>query len=83
MRLCSFSSSVFARFLSDNQNEVGPLGIRKETYLGGRLVFGVGNSWPQDFLFFVGFFSSFSPFTLGSGDAMKVVSAKETVACGG
>lgn len=81
MRRCSFSSSVFARFLvEDKHDDFQSEGLLYQTYLGGRLVFGVGSSWPHDFLFFVGFFSSVSPLTLGSGDGMKVVSASETVA---
>lgn len=28
------------------------------TYLGGKLVLGIGSSWPHDFLFLTGFFSS-------------------------
>ena len=82
MRRCSFSSSVFARFLKKSQSYSykSHIVMKCRTYLGGRLVFGVGNSWPQDFRFFVGFFSSLSPLMLGSGDGMKVVSANETVA---
>lgn len=34
-------------------------------FLGGRLVFGSGSTWPQDFLFLVGFLS---PDSSGSGD---------------
>ena len=60
MRRCSFSSSVFARFLK------GLLALHGLTiacqyfdaYRGGRLVLGVGSSWPQDFRFFVGLLSS-------------------------
>lgn len=51
------------------------------TYRGGRLVLGTGSSWPHDFLFFVGFFSSWSSST-GSGES-KEVSAGETVKISG
>ena len=80
MRRCSFSSSVFARFLVEGKHDGCQIEGLYRTYLGGRLVFGIGSSWPHDFLFLVGFFSSVSPITLGSGDGMKVVSANETVA---
>lgn len=47
------------------------------TYLGGRLVLGTGSSWPQDFLFFAGFFSS-SLISSGAGESNDV-SDGETV----
>lgn len=37
------------------------------TYLGGKFVFGIGSSWPHDFLFLAGFFSSFFPAGFSSG----------------
>jgi len=48
------------------------------------LVFGVGSSWPQDFRFFVGFFSSSLEDLKDSGDVgvNREVSAKEIVAGG-
>jgi hypothetical protein len=33
------------------------LKLSSSIYLGGRFVLGSGNCWPQDFLFFIGFFS--------------------------
>jgi len=53
-------------------------------YRGGRFVFGVGSSWPHDFRFFVGFFSSSLEDLEDSGDVgvNSEVSAKEIVAGG-
>lgn len=53
-------------------------------YRGGRLVFGVGSSWPHDFRFFVGFFSSSLEDLKDSGDVgvKREVSAREIVAEG-
>lgn len=56
------------------------LGLGKD-YLGGRFVLGTGNSWPHDFLFLTGFFSS-GLGVLGSsveGSNFNVVSAGEMV----
>jgi hypothetical protein len=55
---------------------------RDRTYLGGKLVFGIGSSCPHDFRFLGGFFSSvFVSSTLVSG-AFNDVSAGETVSSG-
>jgi hypothetical protein len=55
---------------------------RDRTYLGGKLVFGMGSSCPHDFRFLGGFFSSvFASCTLVSG-AFNDVSAGETVSSG-
>ena len=56
-------------------------------YRGGRLVLGVGSSWPHDFRFFVGFLSSSllqDDDLKDSGDVgvKREVSAKEMVPCG-
>jgi hypothetical protein len=46
------------------------------THLGGKLVLGSGNCWPQDFLFFTGFFSGAGvPATLPSVDPPNTLSA--------
>ena len=52
------------------------------SYLGGKLVFGTGNSWPHDFLFFTGFFSSalVSPDCID--ESSSDVSAGDTVSNG-
>lgn len=51
------------------------------TYLGGKFVLGTGNSWPQDFLFFAGFFSS-DLLSSSASSASRDVSAGETVRTG-
>jgi hypothetical protein len=43
-------------------------------YLGGRLVLGSGSCWPQDFLFFTGFFSGAGA---GAGVPAKLLPAME------
>ena len=59
-----------------------------ETNRGGRLVFGVGNSWPHDFRFLVPLGSSSCSSLImysSSGDVgvNRVVSASDTVDRGG
>ena len=58
IRRCSFSSSVFARFLYFTSALITNERTVKITHRGGRFVLGVGSSCPQDFRFFVGFFDS-------------------------
>ena len=76
--LCSFSKIV----------SFGLYSSTRLAYRGGRLVFGVGSSWPHDFRFFVGLLSSCSSLTSsqmesGVDGVIRFVSANDTVAWGG
>ena len=82
MRRCSFSSSVLARFLCHVSYYPRASVLTKATYLGGKFVLGTGSSWPHDFRFFAGFFSSGLTSCVFTSALSKDVSAGETVNTG-
>lgn len=68
-RRCSFSSSVFARFLQGQVvNDGGGRGENEsEAHLGGRFVLGSGRTWPHDLRFLEAFFSAVATWASGWG----------------
>lgn len=53
-------------------------------YLGGRLVFGSGSCWPQDFRFFTGFFSGAGePDSISSPNMLSSSNDRGVMTCDG